>query len=250
MRIGMIVICTALLAMSSNAEDWKTYQSSKFGYAISYPPEMEYKPYLDRETGAEISGAVLKDGKTGFGLVDFDIWPGSECPRQSANTAAKDLGLERAKVVTQADGPDGSSSCGDPVTVREFAAKSGAKIYELELTCRSESYPGGHDDTVEEPTPVPGAPEPTPVVRMEGEKGPTFFVDISLPWRQQILMADPAGVDPRSGQAKQKIDPALVRKILASVKTFPIQQPPRVVCIEDFRNRGIMMGVPVPAGKP
>jgi len=58
--------------------------------------------------------------------------------------------------------------------------------YELELTCRSESYPGGHDDTVEEPTPVPGAPEPTPVVRMEGKKGPTFFVDISSPWRQQI----------------------------------------------------------------
>jgi len=27
MRIGMIVICTALLVTSSNAEDWKTYQS-------------------------------------------------------------------------------------------------------------------------------------------------------------------------------------------------------------------------------
>jgi hypothetical protein len=247
MKVWTIGLTLALAAGTATAEQWKTYRSEKFGFEISYPPEMEYKAYVDKE-GGEIGGALLKDAKTGNTLVDFEIWPPDECPRQAANTVARDLGIERSKAVTQADGPDGSSSCGEPLTVKEFAGKYGVRFYELELTCTRESY-GAEDDTVEAPTPVPRAPLPTPVLSAEGTKGPTYFVDISPSWKKQILGADPVGADPRVGQVKQKIEPALVRKILETVKTFAIQKPP-VVCIDELQNRGFMMGVPVPARKP
>jgi len=96
---------------------------------------------------------------------------------------------------------------------------------------------------------MPGGPAPTPVIRVEGKKGPTYFVDISPSWKKQVLVVDPVGVDPRMGQVKQKIEPALVRKILETIKTFPIQKP-QGVCIDELQNRGFMMGVPAPSREP
>jgi len=70
-----------------------------------------------------------------------------------------------------------------------------------------------------------------------------YFVDISPQWKKQILLADPVGADPRTGPVKQKIDPALIRQILETVKTFPIQKPPGV-CIADLQQRGFTIGSP------
>ena len=136
--------------------------------------------------------------------------------------------------MTQADGPDGSSYCGEPVAVREYAAVRGAKIYELELTCIRETYPGSDAD------PSDDGPEAadryTGRSYAEGVKGPTYSVDISQPWRKRILVADPVGADPRRGETKGKIEPAVLRRILGTLVAFPIQQPPGV-CVEDLRNR-------------
>jgi hypothetical protein len=150
---------------------------------------------------------------------------------------AREVGIERAKTMTEADGPDRASYCGDPVTVREYASLHGAKMYELELTCGRETYPESHDDMVEG-EPDAAAIEAQPVITTEGKKGPTYFVDISPAWRQRILVADCVGVDLRMPEPKRKIDLALLRKILGTLKTFPIQQPPEV-CIEDLENQKI-----------
>jgi hypothetical protein len=150
--------------------------------------------------------------------------------------------------VTQTDGPDGSSYCGDPATVREYAALRGAKIYELELTCLRETFPESHtDEGDDEPEAAPA--DAQAVLTAEGVKGPTYFVDISRPWRKRILAADPVGGDPRMGETRGNIDPPLVRRILDTLVIFPIQHSP-VVCIEDLRNRGLSIGVRRRDSKP
>lgn len=242
MRLSLIVgLCSMLLAglvgAAENAEqDWKTYRSEKFGYEIYFPAGMEFKAYFD---GASAS---LKDTKTGGTLVEFEVWPPGECPRQPAGTIARALGIDRAKAVTQTDGPDGSSFCGDPVTVRESASLYGAKIYELELTCIRETYPGSHDDS-EESEPEDTKVETKPVITEAGKKGPTYFVDISPPWKKLILSADPVGVDPRMGPTREQFDPTVLRKILGMLKTFSIQKP-SVICIEELHNRGLTIRIP------
>jgi hypothetical protein len=217
-------------------QNWKTYRSEKFGFEIAYPAGTEFKAYFD---GASAS---LKNSKTGGTLVEFEVWPPSECPREPAGTIARTLGIERAKTITQADSPDGSSFCGNPMTVRESISLYGAKIYELELACMRATYPGSHDDT-DEIEPKDATVETEPIVTEEGKKGPTYFVDISPSWRKLILSADPVGVDPRMGPAREQFDPAVLRKILETLKTFPIQKS-SAICIEELQNRGLTIGIP------
>jgi hypothetical protein len=239
MRQSWIIgLCTMVLAGVSGAaekteDSWKTYRNERFGYELSYPADMEYRAYVDGASGE------LRTAGTGHRLVDFEVWPPGECPRQPTDAIASEVGIERAKTMTQADGPDGSSSCGDPVTARESVSPNGVKIYELALTCVRASD-GSHDDT-DETDPPPSAEEP--VITAEGTKGPTYFADISPAWKKRVLMADPVGVDPRMQETKGKIDLAILRTILGTLTTFPIQKPPGV-CIEEFQPRGISIGVP------
>lgn len=242
MHLALIVgLCAMLLtglagAAENAAQDWKTYRSEKFGFEIAYPPGTEFKAYFDGQS------ASLKDAKTGGTLAEFEVWPPDECPRQPAGAIARELGIERAKAVTQADGPDGSSFCGDPVTVRESTSLHGAKIYELELTCRRETYPGSHDDS-DEAEPEETMVETEPITTEEGKKGPTYFADISPSWKKLILSADPVGVDPRMGPTREPFDPEVLRRILGTLKTFSIRKPAEI-CIEELQNRGLTIGIP------
>jgi hypothetical protein len=237
----IVGLCAALLAgmvcaAETGGDGWKTYRNATFGYELSYPPDMEYTAYVDGASGA------LKDRRTGHRLVEFEVWPPGDCPRQPPAVSAREMGIERAKAVTQADGPAGSSDCGDPVTVRDYAARHGATLYELELTCVRETSPESHDDT-DDAKPDADLSPTQPVITPEGTKGPTFFVDISPPWRTRILMVDPVGVDPRVPETTGKNDLAILRAILWKLQTFPIPKPAGV-CIEDLRNRGFSIGKP------
>jgi hypothetical protein len=231
--VSIICLGTMLpveMSVAGGKGDWKTYRSEKFGYELSYPPEMEYTAYADGASG------LLKDARTGSVMVDLEVWPPDECPRQPEGTTAREIGIQRAKDVTQADGPDGSSNCGDPVRVWETESPHGIKIYELELTCVSETFPGGFDDDAtgsEQEETI----DAEPIITVEGKKWPTYFVDISQPWRKRVLTLDPLGNDPRLHHDKDKTDMAIIRTILANVRTFPIQKP-REICIEDLRNFG------------
>ena len=240
-RSWIIGLCTMLLAggagAAENGEDgWKTYRNTKFGYELSYPAEMEYTAYVDGASGE------LKDAGTGHGLVEFEVWPPGECPRDPTGASARAVGIERAKTLTQADGPEGSSYCGDPVTVREFASRHGVKLYELGLMCVAETLPEPPDDSGDG-APDAAAIDAQPVLTPEGTKGQTYFADISPAWRTRILVADPVGVDPRMQTTTGTIDLAVLRTILGTLRTFPIQQPTGV-CIEDLQHRGVSIGFP------
>nr|UXE44064.1 hypothetical protein Hi04_10k_c1000_00018 [uncultured bacterium] len=227
--VGVLLLLLAQwTAVRTNAETgWRTYRSDKFGYEISYPPDMEFKASIDG------GSADLKDAKTGASLLEFEVWPVDECPRQPAGVSAKGLGVELAKTMTQTDGDDSSSSCGDPMTSREFTSATGQNIFELTLTCERERFEASDDDTV-------GGKA---VRTREGTKGPTYFVDISPSWKARILLADPVGVDPRMFRVKQKLTAAVVRKILKTVKTLPTEKPD-VVCIEELQQRAFTIGRP------
>jgi hypothetical protein len=239
-RFWIVGLCAALLAGVAGAaapagDDWETYRNDKFGYELSYPAGMNYKAHLDGSSGE------LTDARTGRRLADFEVWPPGECPRQPAGASAREIGIERAMTITQADGPDGSSHCDDPATVREYPARRGARIFELELTCVRETYPEDDADENDGRTGV-ARPDATPVITRNGTKGPTYFVDISPPWRKRVLIADPVGVDPRMRESKGTIDPAALRTILGTLHAFPIPKPPGVR-IEDLRSRGLSIGI-------
>jgi len=189
---------------------WKTYRSEQFGYELSYPPDMELRAYFGGSSGD------LRDPATGEALVELEVWPGDLCPRERPGTTAKALGVERAAAITQADGDGSSSSCGRPVTVREWDSSRGVRFYELQLTCRGEHTAGRRR-----------------VHEALGRKGPTFFADVSQPWRARILMVDPVGADPRMAPVRHRVESAVAREILDTLTTFPLPDP-KVVCIEDL----------------
>ena len=110
------------------------------------------------------------------------------------------------------------------------------------MTCIRETSPESHDHT-DEAEPNTAQSETQPIRTLEGRKGPAYFVDISPPWRTRILVADPVGVDPRMQETTDKMDLALLRTILGTLKTFPIPKPAGV-CIEDLQHRGVSIGVP------
>jgi len=204
----------------------KTYRSEKFGYELSYPPEIELTSYFDG------SGGDLKDARTGGLLAHFDVWPPDECLREPEDLTAKEIGIRRAQDITQADGDGTSSHCGDPLTARDVASLHGVKIYELELTCVSEIFPGSDDDEIDTKNDT-AVIDAEPIVTVEGKKGPMYFVDISQPWLKRIMIVDPAGNGPHLEESKGRIDMPIIRTILANIKTFAVPKPPGM-CIQDL----------------
>jgi hypothetical protein len=209
--LGMlaVLLVTGALADTPPAS-WTTYRSDTFGYRLSYPPALTLHVYFDGVS------ADLRDERTGATVAALEVWPPDECPKERGRVTPRALAIERATAVTQADGADGSSSCGEPVTVRERTSAHGAPLFELELTCSSERM----DEAG------------TTIHRAEGHKGPTFVADISPAWRTRVLTIDPVGVDPRL-PARTRADPALVRRIAETVATYSIEDP-HVTCIEDL----------------
>jgi hypothetical protein len=228
-------LVTPSVARAADAA-WKVYRNERFGYVLSYPPDMQLDVWIDGASGQ------LKDAATGTALVDIELWPVDMCPRQPKGLTARALGIQRAKDVTQADGAGSSSWCGDPTAVHMTRSPQGLAIFELKLTCESER--DGDIDESDDDAPAAAAPS-APVRRREGTKGPTFFVDVSPDWQARVLLADPVGVDPRLKPSKEKISPTLLRRILATVERLPTVAPD-VVCIDELGPTGLTIGRPAP----
>ena len=220
MRI--LAVTLALLATAVHAGGvpggWKTYRSEQFGWELAYPPAMELKAYLG---GAS---ADFRDAITGGVLAELELWPSDLCPRERPGTTAEAIGTERVAAVTQADGDDGSSSCGSPITVRRSVSDRGVPLYEVGLTCGSERIVGRRT-----------------VHRREGRKDPTFFADVSQAWRKRVLLVDPVG-----GAHPPEL--TSIRSVLETLATFPVPDP-KVVCIEDLSPGAIAGTVTAPPSR-
>jgi len=208
-----IAVVVALVA-TGHASGWTTYRSERFGYELSYPRGLELRVFFDGASGE------LRDAASGSTVLMLELWPGDLCPRERPNTTAKALGVERAIAITQADGDGSSSWCGRPVAARTWQSPHGIALHELALSCRGERR------------------EDRRLVRERlGKKAPTFFADVSQPWRTRVLMLDPAGADPRMGAQRPAVDAAVVRRILESIAVVALPTPD-VVCIEDLASPG------------
>jgi hypothetical protein len=223
--VAVLVLVAASVRAGRTPAGWKAHRSEQFGWELSYPPEMELKVYFGGQSGE------LRDATNGTALAELELWPPDLCPRERPGTTAEAIGLVRVATVTQADGDDGSSSCGPPTTVRRFASDHDVALYEVRLTCTSERITA-HGT----------------VRRREGRKGPTFFADVSQPWRKRILTVDPVGVDPRMAPPSRPPDVAAIRSVLATLATFPVPDP-NVVCIEDLGAGAVAGGRTVPPSR-
>lgn len=218
---AVVVVVATVASAAGPPAGWRTYRSARFGYELSYPPDMELRAYIDGGSGE------LRDAATREPLVELELWPPDLCPREPGGTTAKGLGIERAITATQADGDDGSSWCGRPLGVREWVSPRGVPLYELELTCRGE-HVQRHRRVRED----------------LGRKGPTFFADVSQPWRARVLVLDPVGADPRSGPVRAAVAPDIVRRIVETVVAVPLPDP-KTVCIDDLGPDGRAAAAPV-----
>ncbi|HJQ84207.1 MAG TPA: hypothetical protein VKA21_09030 [Candidatus Binatia bacterium] len=206
---GRLAIAIAIAVTTATADPppgWKTFRSDALGYEVSYPPDLELRSFVGGGSGE------LRDAATGERLADLEFWPPDQCPRERPGTTARALGVERAAAITQADGDDGSSSCGKPVKVTTWTSRRGVALYELGLTCREERR---------------GKRRPL------GRKEPTYFADVSQPWRARVLMLDPVGADPRMRPVRRRLDAKVVRAVLETVAAIPLPEP-KAVCIEDL----------------
>ena len=207
-----------------------TYRSEQFGYELSYPAGMRF----EADFGGSSGRLVAAD--TGTVQAYFEVWPVSECsvPREERIGAiAADLGSRRLTDLTLADGPSGSSYCGDPKTISAASSRYGASIYELELTCVEDAYADPESLIVDEQR-NGASTGAEPIARVLGTKGPTFFADISQPWLKRVLIADPVGVDPRINKEKDTTASTALRRILGTLATFSVPRPPGT-CIGDLR---------------
>lgn len=227
--LSILSVAGMSVAADHATDRWKTYRSEKFGYEFSYPSEMEYVAHFDGSSG------TLVRADTRGSLARFEVWPPSKCLvslDERTNTTAREVGIQRAGDMTQADGPGGSSYCRDPVTVRESGSLHGARIYELELSCVNEEFAGSEEyETKADQTPATA--DGDPVVTFVGLKGPTYFVDISQPWLKRVLIADPAGGDPRVNRDRTLNPSTDLRRILETMRVLPAPEAPGI-CIQDL----------------
>jgi hypothetical protein len=105
--------------------------------------------------------------------------------------------------------------------------------YGYELSCMNEEYPFEDDDATDAES-VPVTADVEPVITFIGIKGPTYFINISQSWLKRVLVADPAGVDPRQSSEKDPKVSSQLRKILETIQTFPVSEPPGI-CIQDLK---------------
>jgi hypothetical protein len=222
-------------ARTASAGSWKTYRDAKNGFELRFPASMNFE--------AHFASGELKEIRSGRTVFFMEVWPPDECmhaPGEKTVSSARTVALQRAEDLCQADGPNGSSFCTDPVTLRPFAGKEGAKGFEIYLT-----RAGEHCDTDEEENCV------GPVKReIYGTKGPVYAFDVSTATMTKILYVEPMGVEPDAFASGSKADPKLIREILSTLKVFEVESP-RVTCIQDLpAGQGFALPVRPEPSKP
>src|SRR5262245_54007880 len=186
---------------------WQSHRNERVGYELSFPPSLDFKAYFE--------AGDLQERSSGRTLLRAELWPPDECmhaPGENLIVPMQTMALQRAKDVCQADGPNGSSYCSDPVTVKPFVSRNGARGVEMVLTRISEHCDTYEDDECVKPM----------VGRIEGSKGPVYAFDVSNERMTRILYLEPEVTDAR------------VQEVLSSFKVFKVDPGPKPKCIQDL----------------
>jgi hypothetical protein len=229
------VLCVATLAWAQTASQapWRTYRDRTNGFEFRFPASMRFE--------GRFGSGDLKELRTERTILTTEVWPSGECmhaPAEKKTTSAREIALQRAEDVCQADGPNGSSFCTDPVTVEPFPSEEGASGFEIYLT-----RAGEHCETNDENDCV------GPMKRdVYGRKGPVYAFDLSTDTMTKILYVEPTGVDPATLPLDSDADLDSIRKILSTLKVFEVESP-EVTCIQDLAP-GKGLAVPLRHGPP
>jgi hypothetical protein len=214
---------------------WRTYRDASNGFEFRFPASMNFE--------AHFASGDLKEVRTGRTILSMEVWPPDECthaPGEKTVTDARKVALQRAKDLCQADGPNGSSFCTDPVTVHRFVSEEGAKGFEIYLTRAGEHCDTDDGDDCVEPMKR----------EIYGKKGPVYAFDISTRRTTKILYVEPMGAEPAVLVPGSKADPKRVREILSTLKVFEVESP-RVTCIQDLPpGRGFALPIRPERTKP
>jgi len=235
-RASIFWTLLALWALRSPATaspaDWQIYRDGNNGFEFRFPASMKFESHF--ATGE------LREARTRQPIFTTEAWPPDECthlPGETTNTAAREVALQRAKDACQADRPNGSSYCTDPVTIQPFASKAGAMGFEIYLT-----RAGEHCDTDAEDKCV------GPMTKeVYGRKGPVYAFDISTETMTRILYVEPMGIEPSTFSPGPAADLEQIRAILSTLRVFRVDHP-KVSCIQDLSpGRGFALPVQSPS---
>jgi hypothetical protein len=220
-------------AETANQGSWQIYRDVRNGFEFRFPGAMKFERHF--------GSGDLKEPQARRTVFTTEVWPPDECmhaPGEKALTSAREVALQRAKDVCQADGPNGSSFCVDPVRIQPFTSKEGAKGFEIYLT-----RAGEHCDTDEEDQCV------SPMKReVYGKKGPVYAFDISTDTMTKILYVEPTGVEPAAFSPGSKADLKPIREILSTLRVFRVDGP-KATCIQDL-SPGQGFALPVQPNPP
>jgi hypothetical protein len=157
-RTGKAVVLGSNTKVSSSR--WKTYQDITRCYEFRYPSDYtmeERLGYQETTTGE----TVLRSAGTGWTISTLV----EDQYRESAMSSFEEFAIERAKVMFQADGPDGSVYARDVVRKRAYRNSNGLEVLQFSLSIVRETFHEDGEETVTE----------------EEMKGPIYAVSISQP---------------------------------------------------------------------
>ena len=156
------------VTFGSNAKasptDWKAYQDIMCCYEFRYPSDYALKERLGYQETAT-GETVLRSA-----AAPRTIWTQAEDQyRESARSSFEEFAIERAKVMFQADGPDGSTYARDVVGKKAYRNGNGLEVLQFSLTVVRETFDEEGKKTIAE----------------EETKGPIYVVSISQPADQR-----------------------------------------------------------------
>ncbi len=131
--IATLILPLLAFALSTEARkgEFRTYRDDKLGFSFSYPADYTLTNLLESRSGF-VSG-VLKQGKADIVVEAKDL---ADYPSEWLSQGRKsfvDAATAIAKLMCDADGPDGSRSCPEVLRQSTFGNRNGLECLEIEL---------------------------------------------------------------------------------------------------------------------
>ena len=157
--------------------NWRTYQDLMRCYEFRYPSDYTLEERLGYQQTA--TGETLLRSAKAPGTISTQV---EEQDQESTKSSFEEFAIERAKLMFQADGPDGSTYASGVVGKRAYRNGNGLEALQFSVSVVREAFDEEGKETITE----------------EGTKGPIYAVSISQPTDQRhqalFFQLDPENV--------------------------------------------------------